>query len=303
MLDFWYPWYPSVYQTNTMHLTAEQDGIYRRLIDYYMQSNAPLPENMTAIARIAGTTLDCLEHAWGILGAFFEYRPGIGYTHKMCDRVLIDMNQRREKRVAKASHAASVRHKKTQQIQDRLCSEHATSNHQAMLGRATVQDSKLQEEDNSSNDLLSFAVNDQESLTARPKKKPPDPVINFDYENGDWLNINEKHRKAWDAAYPALNIDQELAAAASWLIGNPKNRKTNHGKFLTNWLARQQDKPRSSGNGQQHRSNSSSYAATHFQPNGGGGDSMPAKSKWITEGERLAAKYRAAAAAEGNEQR
>lgn len=304
MLDFWFPWYPAIYRADTMHLTAEQDGIYRRLLDYYMESNQPLPESMIAIARIAGVDLSCLEHAWSMLGAYFKHRPGIGYTHKMCDRTLVDMNERREKRVSKAKTAASARHKKTQQIQGRLCYEHATSNHQALLGDATGQDNTGQkEESNSSNDKLLFARNDFESPPASPKKKPPEPIINFNYETGEWFDISDKHRKAWAAAYPALDIDHELATAAAWLIGNPKNRKTNHGKFLTNWLARQQDRPRSASAGNQLGGHFSSHGAAHFQTNGSGDYPAQPKSKWITEGERLAAKYAAAAAAEGNEQR
>ena len=41
----WFPWYPERYKNKTLHLTVEQGGIYRRLIDHYMETRQPLPDN------------------------------------------------------------------------------------------------------------------------------------------------------------------------------------------------------------------------------------------------------------------
>src|SRR5262249_4899577 len=37
----WYPWYSDLYEADTLHLTPAQDGIYRRLIDWYMSKRRP----------------------------------------------------------------------------------------------------------------------------------------------------------------------------------------------------------------------------------------------------------------------
>ena len=49
---------------------------------------------------------------------------------------------------------------------------------------------------------------------------------------------------AWQRAYPAINVHQELAAMESWLDANPTRRKTAKGikRFVNSWLARAQDK-------------------------------------------------------------
>ncbi len=60
--------------------------------------------------------------------------------------------------------------------------------------------------------------------------------------NGLWENISVEMRSAWERAHPAVNLDTELAKAAAWILANPKNVKKNYAKFLTNWLARSQDR-------------------------------------------------------------
>ena len=49
---------------------------------------------------------------------------------------------------------------------------------------------------------------------------------------------------AWQRAYKAVDVYQELAAMESWLDANPSRRKTKGGikRFVNSWLARAQDK-------------------------------------------------------------
>jgi hypothetical protein len=44
--------------------------------------------------------------------------------------------------------------------------------------------------------------------------------------------------------YPAVNIPAQLRAMRGWLLANPTRRKTSRGilRFVTNWLAREQDR-------------------------------------------------------------
>lgn len=48
----------------------------------------------------------------------------------------------------------------------------------------------------------------------------------------------------WSELYPAVNVIQELRKMRGWLDANPKKQKTKGGikRFITNWLAREQDK-------------------------------------------------------------
>lgn len=60
---------------------------------------------------------------------------------------------------------------------------------------------------------------------------------------GGWDGITDGDRIEWAAAYPACDIDRQLAAMTQWLKSNPaKARKSNWRRFVTSWLTRTQDR-------------------------------------------------------------
>ncbi len=71
------------------------------------------------------------------------------------------------------------------------------------------------------------------------KKGPP---IDFDWERGCWLNITPQDLRLWTEAYPAVNVERELKRLAAWVRANPKYRKKNWARFITNNLRRAQDR-------------------------------------------------------------
>lgn len=50
--------------------------------------------------------------------------------------------------------------------------------------------------------------------------------------------------REWAALYPAVNVEQELRNMVGWCKANPSKRKTASGilRFITTWLAREQNK-------------------------------------------------------------
>jgi hypothetical protein len=58
-----------------------------------------------------------------------------------------------------------------------------------------------------------------------------------------WEGITEKDRAGWGEAYPACDIDVELARMKEWILSNPaKGKKSNYRRFITSWLSRTQDR-------------------------------------------------------------
>ena len=58
-----------------------------------------------------------------------------------------------------------------------------------------------------------------------------------------WTGITADDREAWSTAYPACDIDRQLAAMQEWLRSNPeKARKSRWRRFITNWLQRHQNR-------------------------------------------------------------
>lgn len=66
----------------------------------------------------------------------------------------------------------------------------------------------------------------------------PDDGIVWDDREKMFRNIAEEVFSRWDQAYRGLDVDAELTRAEAWYAANPKRRKRNHLRFLTNWLAR-----------------------------------------------------------------
>ena len=65
---------------------------------------------------------------------------------------------------------------------------------------------------------------------------------------GDTYQTVDSDVIAWQRAYPAVNVHQELAAMESWLDANPSRRKTKGGikRFINSWLSRAQSQGGSS---------------------------------------------------------
>ena len=69
----------------------------------------------------------------------------------------------------------------------------------------------------------------------------PVPELGWSAEMG-FAGITEGDRKQWGQAYPALDIASQLARASEWLKANPHRRKKAVRRFITNWLARAQER-------------------------------------------------------------
>ena len=110
MSEYWYPFFPSEYKKATRHLTAEQDGIYRRLIDEYMETREPLPDDDIALARIAGVNENKWLDAKRIVIAFFTHTNGT-ISHEFCDQQLDIQDKRAKRRTERAEKEAKKKEK------------------------------------------------------------------------------------------------------------------------------------------------------------------------------------------------
>ena len=90
----WYPWYFAIYEADAGHLSCLEDGAYRRLIDRYMRTQAPLPDDDAALARFVGLSLDEWLGIAPRIRPFFQARSG-KLHNKRC-------NQELDKQVARS---------------------------------------------------------------------------------------------------------------------------------------------------------------------------------------------------------
>lgn len=72
------------YTTDTAHLSLLEDGAYRRLMDRYYTTEAPLPADDTLFRVIRARSPDEQEAVRVVLAEFFDLTDA-GWTHKRCD--------------------------------------------------------------------------------------------------------------------------------------------------------------------------------------------------------------------------
>ena len=102
----WFKWYPAIYKADTAHLTAEQDGIYRRLIDYYMETRQPILNNDIAIARAAGIGIDAWAMAAAMIRPFFKEGKDGYLHHSFCDAQLRQQDSKAKNQSEKGKKGA-----------------------------------------------------------------------------------------------------------------------------------------------------------------------------------------------------
>lgn len=112
----WYPWYFSLYKADTMHLDPYQDGCYRRLIDHYMETRQPLPDNDHALARIVGDShANWVANGVAMVRPFFKAKNGLLY-HKKCDEILDNQDKKAKRLSESGKKGASKRWKENSDL-------------------------------------------------------------------------------------------------------------------------------------------------------------------------------------------
>ena len=87
----YYRFFPGDYARDTRHLSITQHGAYRLLIDLYMDTGAPLRNDLNYLYRfLHAESIEEKAAVEFILAEFFELSTGktIGWKHKRCDQEL-----------------------------------------------------------------------------------------------------------------------------------------------------------------------------------------------------------------------
>lgn len=78
------------------------------------------------------------------------------------------------------------------------------------------------------------------------RNSTPETFIQLPLNTGKLWSVTTEYIEELKPLYPAVDVEQELRKMRGWLDSNVKNRKTNNGikRFITGWLAREQDRGR-----------------------------------------------------------
>lgn len=111
----WYPFFIVDYRRDTRHLTLEQDGAYRRLIDEYMMTREPLPNDDAALARIVGIPKAEWDRLAPAVRRFFRMRNDKLF-HKRCEREIRAQNTRHNRNSKRAQKGGMAKAFKDKQL-------------------------------------------------------------------------------------------------------------------------------------------------------------------------------------------
>lgn len=96
-------------------------------------------------------------------------------------------------------------------------------------------------EKGSSNSEIYNQEEDSTSVCTEPQAPP---VLTMLLNTGEEYPFTQDFIDQMQAAYPAVDVLQEMRAMKAWCLSNPKKRKTSRGikAFVNSWLSREQDR-------------------------------------------------------------
>lgn len=216
----YYRRYVGDYQRKTMRLDPTDHGVYDLMLDYYYAEEQPLPLELDDIHAICKAIKP--EHRKAVakvLKLYFDQHED-GYHNKRADEEI-------------------------------ALSQRARTNGRGHTGKGTQTATEGGTDTGTQNTTQTITEEGGETVhppstilqppTFNHQKKLPAASVSLSAE-GAWDGITGKQIDLWRLAYPAVNVETELAAAASWLLANPANRKSNYARFLNGWLNRAQDR-------------------------------------------------------------
>lgn len=239
------------YAKDTRHLSILEHGAYTLMLDWCYASEKPLPDDEKTLFRLCGAFEKAEQKAVLLVREeFFTLEEG-GWTQK---RVLAEVAVYRDKQV-KATRAAELswdsrRNADAKQTQSERTPNAGTN----AMPRARVPATSNQQP---ATNLLLLAPHGAEptaddpegSATATPegsgeKKKRGAAVENLAWApDTGWTGFTDTLMDELARAYPACDIRRQMLAMEQWLKANPtKAKKQNWRRFVSNWLAKEQDR-------------------------------------------------------------
>lgn len=112
-------------------------------------------------------------------------------------------------------------------------------------------------------------ANENENIVPGGAEAPPrNPEIELLLNDKSFFPVMKGDVERWSRLYPAVDVLQELRKMAGWLDANPTRRKTRAGvaRFITGWLAREQDKKRAVAGGARRRASPSDIDERSYAP-------------------------------------
>lgn len=244
------------YARKTGHLSLLEHGVFITLLRWYYTNRRGIPDADRYRFSQARSDVE-REAVDAVLREFFELVEG-AWVNKTCEEVIAaaaarisaarENGKKGGRPKGKPAGEPAGKPKKTQRVSTGL--DLGTPDQTQVKAPQTPPVTK--EQDTSLRSVSPPSDHD---------RSPSESVIGIPLNDGSEFAVTAAHVAEFRRCYPAVDVDQTLRNIRGWSVGNPKNRKTRSGalKFITGWLAREQNKPRQLGAPHDHDRSSSRY--------------------------------------------
>lgn len=239
------------YAKDTKHLSMLEHGAYNQMLDWCYAAEKPLPTDEKALFRLCSAFDKAEQQAVRSIRDEFFVLTDDGYTQK---RVLEEIADYKDK-AAKAARAADKRWQGERNAD--AMQTHSDGNADGMPRarvpithnhKPTTNFLSAPDGAGPNGDGAAPASAAELEPGSGQKKKKAGAVLEgiqplaWSPETG-WQGFSQDLWDEFALAYPACDIRRQMLAMEQWLKANPaKARKNNWRKFVTNWLAKEQDR-------------------------------------------------------------
>jgi len=237
-VDVYLPLYVRDFLTSTIGWTAEERGHYLTLL-MIQWDRGSLPAEANDLERLSPGVCQC----WSVLAGKFPVCDDGTRRNAKLEEHRTRCVEIREKRSQAARSAASGRWAGDASRIANASQTHSKGTANVCHPTSTSTSTSNTESSASAEDIQPAApVVATSDPPKRRKRSQPHDAVRWDVSSG-WQGITPVDREQWAQAFPACELDQELAKATAWLLANPtKAKKSNWRRFLVSWLTRSQDK-------------------------------------------------------------
>ena len=212
------------YQRDTAHLSLAEHGAYTLMLDLYYGAENALPSDRKVLYRMMRADGRIERQAIDAVIDEFWIEADDGLRNPKADRMIADAGVRSEK----ASKSAHGMWKKRREA-DAFASDfdaNAKRTHKKRIPKRICETDASHSQTPDSTIIITSANAAQHD----------------DDDDGDLTILGDfKMAAEWKAAFPALDVEQQLRSMKAWLDANPSHRPANIKRFIVNWLTRNQD--------------------------------------------------------------
>lgn len=206
--------YAADFYMDTVGWSCEEVGLYFRLL-MAEWVNGPLPNDTVRLAKTCQMSFKKFDHLFkNVLPKFVQNEEGYLINERL--------ERTREKQI-----------KYSESRKESAC--HRWKKEDAHALRTEYENDALHS---------SSSINNKNNkILVRPRGEK------VEFKNSLFHNIPDALISKWKVSCPGIDITREIARAEAWVISNPKQKKSNWERFLTNWMVRAQDRARPEGGG------------------------------------------------------